>query len=669
MKRMLCMLLGPAILALALSNDTALAAQGGSDRSLARAGWTTNPVSFGSGYHRAGGSDRVRKVQRRLIAAGQTPGPVDGLFGPRTDRAVRQFQRLAGLQIDGIIGPVTLAALRQRARVSTSPSAVRSIQLTLDQAGYAPGPVDGRFGPRTALALREFQSTQGLRANGIPGPRTLRALKRIDRREGDDKRRTANNDSTPRRSRTQPADRPAAPSPTTLQQAVEGRPAPTATPANDVAGDKVGLWIGVLLAGLISALAATTGRRVKASALVPLDPPLYVQGRSADDEIGEFRGLARAIVPEARASRSGGVRYVVDDPSKPAPVIVRLSEMTGRLALPVGSRPPQPERADGQARASVPSPRNLQIPPRIAAGASIPAPAPAVVGGPEAVQRRWDRFTRNGSPRPAAGRPRVSVIIPTLNEEKNLPGVLQRLPRDVYEVIIVDGHSRDGTLAVARSSWPGIRIITQEGRGKGNALACGFKYARGDVIVMVDADGSADPAEIPRFVQALERGADFAKGSRFVPGGGSADITRLRRAGNWCLSRTVNVLYDRSYTDLCYGFNAFWRRLVPVLNVDCDGFEVETLLHVRAAKAGLLVTEVPSYEHARGYGTSNLHVVRDGCRVLRTIVVERVRTFATKPEQNGAVELEERIITPAPADTDGETPVVARSVEEQGARS
>src|SRR5271156_2897921 len=138
--------------------------------------------------------------------------------------------------------------------------------------------------------------------------------------------------------------------------------------------------------------------------------------------------------------------------------------------------------------------------------------------------------------------PSVSVVMPTLNEARNLPYVIGRLPADLHELIVVDGHSVDDTIAVACSLWPDTRVVTQTRSGKGNALACGFAAATGDIIAMVDADGSADPAEIPRFVQALLDGADFAKGTRFDGGGGSSDITRLRRLGNRILSGLVNTL-------------------------------------------------------------------------------------------------------------------------------
>jgi glycosyltransferase involved in cell wall biosynthesis len=232
--------------------------------------------------------------------------------------------------------------------------------------------------------------------------------------------------------------------------------------------------------------------------------------------------------------------------------------------------------------------------------------------------------------------PRISVIVPALNEARNLPYVFARMPDGLHELILVDGGSADNTVAVARALRPDVRVVMQTRSGKGNALACGFAVATGDIIAMIDADGSADPREIPLFVKALVNGADFAKGTRFGGGGGSQDLTPLRRLGNRALSALVNFCYGTHYTDLCYGFNAFWRRVTPILGLDStssppngngrlwgDGFEIETLINVRIAGAGLVVAEVPSFEHARIYGVSNLHALRDGLRVLRTILRER----------------------------------------------
>jgi len=234
--------------------------------------------------------------------------------------------------------------------------------------------------------------------------------------------------------------------------------------------------------------------------------------------------------------------------------------------------------------------------------------------------------------------PTLSIIVPVLNEARNLPHVFAALPEDA-EVIVVDGGSVDDTVAVARRLRPSAVVIEQTRRGKGNALACGFALASGDVIVMLDADGSTNPAEIPRFVQALADGADFAKGSRFCPGGGSDDITPLRRLGNWGLNTLVNVLLGTRFTDMCYGYNAFRREVLADLDlppIDLpaprggqgklwgDGFEIETLINMRVALAGYRIVEVPSVEAPRRYGESNLNAVRDGLRVLRTILHEFV---------------------------------------------
>jgi glycosyltransferase involved in cell wall biosynthesis len=228
--------------------------------------------------------------------------------------------------------------------------------------------------------------------------------------------------------------------------------------------------------------------------------------------------------------------------------------------------------------------------------------------------------------------PRVSVVVPTRNEAANLPTVLGAIPRE-FEVVIVDGHSTDGTIEVARQLRPDAVILTQTRRGKGNAMACGFAAATGDILVMLDADGSADPLEIPRFVRALTEGADFAKGTRFAAGGGSSDITPLRRLGNKVLNGIVNVIYQTSYSDLCYGYNAFWRHCLPILELEPghesdemlwgDGFEIETLINIRVAQAKLKVQEVPSYEADRLHGVSNLNTFSDGFRVLRTIAAEK----------------------------------------------
>ncbi|HEY2793273.1 MAG TPA: glycosyltransferase family 2 protein [Micromonosporaceae bacterium] len=235
--------------------------------------------------------------------------------------------------------------------------------------------------------------------------------------------------------------------------------------------------------------------------------------------------------------------------------------------------------------------------------------------------------------------PTVSVVMPARNEERNVEYVLGRIPDLVTQVILVDGGSTDHTVDAAIEARPDIEVVQQTRTGKGNALACGFAMASGDIIVMIDADGSTDPAEIPQFVAALKRGADFAKGSRFATGGGSADITALRRLGNDGLNAMVNLLFGTRYTDLCYGYNAFWRTALPAMRLPSidrdgawwgDGFEVETLMNIRISTSGLAIEEVASHEAARRYGESNLHTFRDGSRVLRTVIHE----YAGRPRRH-----------------------------------
>jgi len=262
------------------------------------------------------------------------------------------------------------------------------------------------------------------------------------------------------------------------------------------------------------------------------------------------------------------------------------------------------------------------------------------------TSRSWELTGTDAVPDPPDQRPRdprVSVVVPALNEARNLREVLPTLPQ-VHEVILVDGGSVDGTVEAARETLPEIITVTQMRRGKGNALAAGFAKVTGDVVVMFDADGSADAGEIPRFVDALLDGADFAKGSRFTPGGGSADITPVRRVGNRFLHTWMNVSFRTKFTDLCYGYNAFWVDLIPLLDLPDhelvtpagssmlwgDGFEIETLINCRFASAGLAITEVPSVEKARLHGESNLRAVADGMRVLRTLRTERARLRRTK---------------------------------------
>jgi glycosyltransferase involved in cell wall biosynthesis len=214
----------------------------------------------------------------------------------------------------------------------------------------------------------------------------------------------------------------------------------------------------------------------------------------------------------------------------------------------------------------------------------------------------------------------VSLVIPVKNEARNISWVLEQIADDVTEVILVDGNSTDATLITARSCRPDVKVVPQEGKGKGSALRTGFLAASGDIIVMMDADGSMAPQEIRHYLHFLANGYDFVKGSRFIAGGGSLDITPFRRLGNRFLLAVFNSLYGGDLTDLCYGFCAFHRRYLEPLALSATGFEIEAEMVARAMRAGLRIAEVPSLELPRRAGKSNLHSIRDGIRVLRAVL-------------------------------------------------
>ncbi|MDO8674024.1 MAG: glycosyltransferase family 2 protein [Dehalococcoidia bacterium] len=250
--------------------------------------------------------------------------------------------------------------------------------------------------------------------------------------------------------------------------------------------------------------------------------------------------------------------------------------------------------------------------------------------------------------------PLVSIILTTLNGARYLREAIDSCLAQTYtniELIIVDGGSTDGTLDTARRLWPNrniesliegesssaqvsreaeaersgptLRLLTQKGHGKGAALRTGFAAATGDIIVMLDADGSMDPREISTFVGPLLAGKDFVKGSRFFQGGGTEDMTLLRRLGNLAFVMLTRLIYGGHYSDLCYGYNAFWAHIPNCLELVSDGFEIETAMNLRALRAGLLVAEVPSFEACRKNGVGKLKTFPDGWRVIKTIFKER----------------------------------------------
>lgn len=216
----------------------------------------------------------------------------------------------------------------------------------------------------------------------------------------------------------------------------------------------------------------------------------------------------------------------------------------------------------------------------------------------------------------------IRILIPTLNEEKNLDNILKKL-RDLgyYDVLVIDGKSVDKTTEVAMLG--GARVVVQHGKGKGAAVREALTKYCGDVdaVIMMDADGSMDPTEISRFIKKLDSGADVVKGSRFVKGGYTYDMTLLRRIGNTMFTTIFNVLYSARHSDLCYGYVGFTKQAVEIIGprLKANGFEIETELLIEAEKSGLNVAEVPSTEYLRRNGDSNLRTFKDGKRILKTL--------------------------------------------------
>ncbi|GAB7035137.1 glycosyltransferase family 2 protein [Streptomyces sp. NPDC021749] len=261
---------------------------------------------------------------------------------------------------------------------------------------------------------------------------------------------------------------------------------------------------------------------------------------------------------------------------------------------------------------------------------SSPLPSGTIqrtVNGGRPLRRSSDRITSPLPMRRASDLPpishTVSLVIPAHNEARNVPWVFNQIPSSVDEVILVDGASDDATVRMAAHCLPSVRVVQQTGHGKGDALRTGFLAATCEYIVMMDADGSMWPGEIPHYVHFLENGFDFVKGSRFIAGGGSLDLTAVRSLGNHALLTVVNRLYHATLTDLCYGFCAFRRSFLDDLHPQAPGFEIEAELIAHALRLGLRVAEVPSLELPRRSGRSHLHAVSDGRRVLRTLLAER----------------------------------------------
>jgi len=224
----------------------------------------------------------------------------------------------------------------------------------------------------------------------------------------------------------------------------------------------------------------------------------------------------------------------------------------------------------------------------------------------------------------AAERPRVSVVIPCLNEAENIEECVRRAREAMEgagipgEVVVSDNGSTDGSGELATKA--GARVIDEPRRGYGSAYLAGFEAARGDYVVMADADLTYDFFDIPRFVEQLDAGAQLVMGDRMDNIHPGAMPWLHRYVGNPVLTGILNVFFRTGVRDAHCGMRAFRRDILPTLDLRTTGMEFASEMVIRASKEKLDIREVPIEYHPRG-GESKLSSFRDGWRHLRFLLV------------------------------------------------
>ena len=217
---------------------------------------------------------------------------------------------------------------------------------------------------------------------------------------------------------------------------------------------------------------------------------------------------------------------------------------------------------------------------------------------------------------------KVSVVIPTRNEQGAIGRVLKEIPKDVVdEIIVIDGHSKDNTAKEAKANLRvGIdKFALQKRPGFGNALLEAFDKSNGDVIVIVNGDGSQNPRDIPKLLKKIKQGYDYVMATRYAKGGRSDDDSIIRFIGNRVLTFITNLIHNTNVTDSLYFFTAIRRSGLKKIHPTSPGFEFCIEILIMAHKAGLKFAEVPVIERA-SFSKSKVNAFPVGWKILMKIL-------------------------------------------------
>ena len=210
---------------------------------------------------------------------------------------------------------------------------------------------------------------------------------------------------------------------------------------------------------------------------------------------------------------------------------------------------------------------------------------------------------------------KVSLVIPTLEEAGCIEQVLSQVPKNCAdEILIVDAYSKDGTADIVRKL--GYNVVMQEGRGFGDAFSLGVSKATGDIIILMDGDGSHNPADIPKLVEKIKEGYDYVMASRYCKGSRSYDDTMVRHLGNKSFTFLISFFHRMKITDSLYLFTAIRKNVFDKISIKSKGFEYCVEILVKVHKAGFKMAEIPSIERKRYSGYSKVKSMKHGLKIL-----------------------------------------------------